>query len=110
LPATTARPARLTQRRDDDDPEVGDRAPERGESWIPPLGPARTGGALEAPAFDDTLDDDDAPARQGVDDSGRAPTGGQGADEATAGESADVTEEPDADAADALFAVAVQDH
>jgi len=35
--------------------------------------------------------------------------GGQGDDEATAGETAGVTEEPDADAADALFAVAVPD-
>jgi len=67
---------------------------------------------LEAPEFDDTLDEDDELAGQGADDAGRAPAGGQGgdSDEATAGAADDVTEEPDADAADALFAVAVQDH
>jgi len=63
---------------------------------------------LEAPEFDDALDDDE-PARQGADDAGRAPAGGQGDDEVTAGESADVTEESDTDAADALFSVAVPD-
>ena len=78
--------ARLTQRRYYDDPEVKGRAPSRGESWIPPLGPARAGGPLEAPEFDDALDEDDEPARQGADDSGRAPMGGQGGDEATAGD------------------------
>jgi len=36
--------ARLTQRRYDDDPEVRDRAPARGESWIPPLGAERADG------------------------------------------------------------------
>jgi len=46
--------------------------------------------------FADALDEDDEP-------------GGQGGDEATAGESADVTEEPDADVADALFSVTVPD-
>ncbi len=30
----------LIQRRDDDDSEVRGRASTRGESWIPPLGPA----------------------------------------------------------------------
>ncbi len=35
--------ARLTQRRYDD-PEVRGRAPARGESWIPPLGPERAAG------------------------------------------------------------------
>ena len=38
--------ARLTQRRYYDDPEVQGRAPARGESWIPPLGPARLDGPL----------------------------------------------------------------
>jgi len=44
------------------------------------------------------------------DASGRSLSGGQGDDEATAGESAGVTEEPDADVADALFSVAMPDH
>jgi len=100
--------ARLTQRRYYDDPEVKGRAPARGESWIPPLGPEREGGPLEPPEFDDALDDDEPDSSEG-DESGRAPAGGQGDDEATTGESADVTEEPDADAADALFSVAVPD-
>jgi len=52
--------ARLTQRRYYDDPEVRDRAPARGESWIPPLGPTRPDGALEPPEFDDALDDEEA--------------------------------------------------
>jgi len=56
-PATPVQPACLTQRRDNDDPEVGDRAPERGESWIPPLGPEREGSPLEVPAFDDATED-----------------------------------------------------
>ena len=101
--------ARLTQRRYDDDPEVRDRAPAWGESWIPPLGAERADGPLEAPAFDDALDDDEPDGPEG-DASGRAPSGGQGDDEATAGESAGVTEEPDAEAADALFSVAMPDH
>lgn len=50
--------ARLTQRRYDDDPEVRDRAPARGESWIPPLGPPRKDGPLEAPTFDDAAEED----------------------------------------------------
>jgi len=100
--------ARLTQRRYYDDPEVKGRAPTRGESWIPPLGPEREDGPLEAPEFDDALDADEPDGPEG-DDSGRAPAGGQGDDEATAGESAGVTEEPDAEAADALFSVAVPD-
>ncbi len=63
---------------------------------------------LEAPEFDDALDDD-APDNAEGDESGRAPSGGQGDDEATAGENAGMTEEPDAEAADALFSVAVPD-
>ena len=101
--------ARLTQRRYYDDPEVKGRAPARGESWIPPLGPARAGGALEAPAFDDALDDD-APSGAEGDEAGRAPSGCQDDDAATGGESDGVTEEPDAEAADALFSVAMPDH
>jgi len=56
--------ARLTQRRYYDDPEVRGRAPARGQSWIPPLGPPRKDGPLEPPVIDDTLDDtlDDADA------------------------------------------------
>jgi len=100
--------ARLTQHRYYDDPEVRDRAPARGESWIPPLGPVRPDGPLEPPEFDDALDDDEPDSSEG-DESGRAPTGGQGDDEATAGESAALMEEPDAEAADALFSVAVPD-
>ncbi len=52
-------PARLAQCRYYDDPEVMDRAPARGESWIPPLGPARDGGALEPPVFPEAPDDDE---------------------------------------------------
>jgi type IV secretory pathway TraG/TraD family ATPase VirD4 len=52
--------ARLTQYRYYDDPEVRDRAPARGESWIPPLGPVRPDGPLEPPALDDLADDDAA--------------------------------------------------
>ena len=98
----------LTQRRYDNDPQVKGRAPARGVSWIPPLGPAREDGPLEPPEFDDALDDDEPDGSEG-DDSGRAPTGGQDDDEAMGGESADVTEDSDADAADALFSVAVPD-
>jgi len=100
--------ARLTQRRYYDDPEVRDRAPSRGESWIPPLGPARAGGPLEAPEFDDALDEDDEPAHQGTDDSGRAPMGGQGGDEATAGDGA-AFEEPNP-FGDDLVVEAAPDH
>jgi len=52
-------PARLTQRRYYDDPEVRDRAPGRGESWIPPLGPARPDGPLEPPVFIEEPDDEE---------------------------------------------------
>ena len=45
----------------------------------------RRDGPLEAPAFDDALDEDDEPDGSESDDSGRAPAGGQGDDEATAG-------------------------
>ncbi len=69
------------------------RAPAEGESWIPPLGPERPDGLLEPPAFDDALDDDEPDGPDG-DDSGRAPSRGQGGDEATAGDSA-ASEEPD---------------
>lgn len=66
---------------------------------------------MEALAFDDALDEDDAPVHQGDDDAGRAPAGGQGgdSDEATAGGTDDLTEEPDAEAVDALFLAAVPD-
>ena len=85
-----------------------DRAPARGESWIPPLGPARKGGPLEAPEFDDALDEDDAPDGPDGDTSGRAPGSGQGDDEATVSDSIAI-EEPNTDAADALFSPAVPD-
>ncbi len=85
--------ARLTQCRDDDDPEIKRRALARGERWIPPLGLVRPDGLLEPPTFDDTLDDDEPDGPDG-DDSGRAPSGGQGGDEATAGDSA-ASEMPD---------------
>jgi len=49
-------PARLTQRRYYADREVKGRAPAEGESWIPPLGPARPDGPLVAPTFDDDYD------------------------------------------------------
>jgi len=50
-------PARLTQRRYYTDPEVMDRAPAEGESWIPPLGPLRPDGPLPAPTFEDATGD-----------------------------------------------------
>jgi len=100
--------ARLTQRRYYDDPEVRGRAPTRGESWIPPLGPERPDGPLEAPAFDDALDDDEPSGSEG-DESGHAPSGGQGDDETTSSDST-ASEEPDIDADDPLFASAVPDH
>jgi len=106
-PTTPPRPARLTPRCDDD-PEVKGRAPTRGESWIPPLGPEREGGALEAPMFDDTFDDDEPNGPEG-DESGRAPSGGQGDDEARAGESA-ASEEPDPFGDDLLVGVIAPDH
>jgi hypothetical protein len=34
------------------------RAPAKGVSWIPPLGPPRKDGPLEPPALDDLADDD----------------------------------------------------
>jgi len=42
-------PARLTQRRYYADPEVRRRAPARGQSWVPPLGPVRSDGPLAPP-------------------------------------------------------------
>jgi len=52
-----------------DDHEVKRRAPAKGVSWIPPLGPPRKDGPLEPPALDDLADDaddagDDAEAEQ----------------------------------------------
>jgi len=73
-----------------------------------PLGPPREDGPLEPPEFDDALDDDEPDSSDAV-ESGRALESSQGEDEETAGESAVVTEEPDAEAADALFLVAVPD-
>jgi len=87
---------------------VRDRAPAWDESWIPPLGPARADGALEAPEFDDALDEDDAPDGPQGDASGRAPAGDQGEDETTVGDSSG-SEELDPDADDALFARAMPD-
>jgi len=43
-------PARLTQRRYYADPEVKRRAPARGQSWVPPLGPERLDGPLTPPS------------------------------------------------------------
>ena len=34
-------------------PDVRNRAPARGENWIPPLGPERPDGLLEPPAFEE---------------------------------------------------------
>jgi len=100
--------ARLTQRRYYDDPEVKGRAPARGESWIPPLGTARADGPLEAPEFDDALDEDEPNNSEG-DESGRAPTGSQDDDEATAGESS-ASEEPDPFEDNLLAAAVAPDH
>jgi len=100
--------AHLTQRRYYDDPEVRGRAPARGESWIPPLGPERVDGPLEAPEFDDALDDDEPDGPEG-DESGRAPAGNQGDDEVPAGESI-ASEEPDPFGDDLLAGGVVPDH
>ncbi len=70
----------------------------------------REGGPLEAPEFDDALDEDDAQDSPDAAESGRAPGSGQDDDEETTGKSAGVTEEPDAEATDVLFAVAAPDH
>ena len=67
--------ARLTQRRDDDGPEVKGCALARGESWIPPRGLERADGPLKPPEFDDARDEDDEPASSEDDVSGRAPSG-----------------------------------
>jgi type IV secretion system protein VirD4 len=55
------RPALLTQRRYYDDPEVMERAPAEGESWVSPLGPPRPNGPLVPPVFIDGHDEDTAP-------------------------------------------------
>jgi len=66
------------------------RAPKRGESWIPPLGPPRTDGPLEPPALDDLADDasDDAEAAQTgariATQQATTPEGGSALDEAAA--------------------------
>ncbi len=85
-----------------------DRAPARGESWIPPLGTARADGPLEAPEFDDALDEDEPDNSEG-DASGRSLSGGQGDDEATAGESS-ASEEPDPFEDNLLAAAVAPDH
>ncbi len=103
-----ARPARLTRRRDDD-LEVKGRAPAWGESWIPPLDPERADDPLEAPAFDDALDEDDEPGGQGGEESGRVASGGQGGDEVMAGESI-ASEEPDPFGDDLLVGSVAPDH
>ncbi len=61
---------------------------------IPPLGPGREGGPLEALEFNDALDDD-APDGPEGDESGRASSGGQDDEEVMGGDSTGVTEEPD---------------
>lgn len=93
---------------DDNDPKVTGRAPTKGASWVPPLGPARLDGPLEAPEFDDALDEDEPDGPQG-DEAGRAPSGGQGDDEATAGESS-ASEEPDPFEDDLLAGAVAPDH
>jgi len=101
--------ARLRQRHDSDDPDVRDRASARGESWVPPLGPERADGPLEPPECDDALDEDDDPNGPEGDESGRAPSEGQGDDEgAASGRIA--LEEPDPSGDDSLFARAMPDH
>jgi len=82
--ATPVQPACLTQRRDNDDPEVGDRMPARGESWIPPLGPLRTDGPLEAPAFDDAAEDSEDAGDAAATVQDATPEGGPALDEAAA--------------------------
>ena len=83
-PATPVQPACLTQRRDNDDPEVGDRVPARGERWIPPLGLPRTDGPLEAPAFDDAAEDSEDAGDAAATVQEATPEGGPALDEAAA--------------------------
>jgi len=63
---------------------------------------------LEAPEFDDALDDDQ-PDGADSDESGRVPGGGQDGDEAMAGESI-ASEEPDPCGDDLLVGSVVPDH
>ena len=106
-PATTARPARLIQRRDDDDPEVTGRASAWGKSWIPPLGPERPDGPLEPPLFVEEPDnaedvatpEDDEPMR------GSDPLTG-GADNATLTAALAAVERDDSgDQVDEIYAI-----
>jgi len=88
------RPALLTQRRYYNDPEVMDRAPAEGESWVSPLGPPRADGPLVAPVFIDSHDEDTTtgngplttePAPTHTPDAGEtSDTGGTETDERTA--------------------------
>jgi len=98
--------ARLTQRRYYDDPEVKGRAPARGESWIPPLGPERADGPLEPPEFDDALDDEEATASEDDEqDRGAGPfeEAGNGGDQGAA--LAAVERDDGGDQADEMYAV-----
>ena len=83
------------------------RAPADGESWIPPLGPEREGGPLEAPEFDDALDDE--PDSPESDEAGHAPSGGQGDDEVMSGDDT-ASEEPDPFRDDLLVGAVAPDH
>jgi len=95
------RPALLTQRRYYNDPEVMDRAPAEGESWVSPLGPPRADGPLVAPVFIDSHDEDTTtgngplttePAPTHTPDAGEtSDTGGTETDERTADASDDGT-------------------
>ena len=95
------RPALLTQRRYYNDPEVMDRAPAEGESWVSPLGPPRADGQLVAPVFIDSHDEDTTtgngplttePAPTHTPDAGEtSDTGGTETDERTADASDDGT-------------------
>jgi len=88
------RPALLTQRRYYNDPEVMERAPAEGESWVSPLGPPRADCPLVAPVFIDSHDEDTTtgngplttePAPTHTPDAGEtSDTGGTETDERTA--------------------------
>ena len=89
-------PARLAQCRYYADPEVMDRAPARGENWIPPLGPARADGALEPPVFPEAPADEDAAAPAAdAQERGAGPGAATGADAELAAALAEVERDDD---------------
>jgi len=100
-------PARLTQCRYYADPEVKERAPARGESWIPPLGPARPDGALEPPVFAEApADGEDAAAPEDDEqERGGNPVVAAGDDAELAAALAAVERDDGGDQADEMYAI-----